>query len=208
MRLASPEDGRAFAGWSRAFDTKEDSEGYQRLRMVDPQSGDNLGLAPCTTAPRRARSRKRRCSRTSYAFTDRFDVQIGGRYSENEENYSQHITGPLNGGETHDAGDSDESVFTYSFNPRYRISDHLMSYVRVASGYRAGGQNQQLGISTTAIPATFDSDELVSYELGLKGDFFSRALTLDVAAFYIDWSDIQLRQVDQSTGESLYRQRR
>jgi outer membrane receptor protein involved in Fe transport len=36
----------------------------------------------------------------------------------------------------------------------------------------------------------------------LKGDFFSRALTLDVAAFYIDWSDIQLRQVDQSTGES------
>lgn len=203
LRLSSPEDGRAFGWLVGAFYTKEDSEGYQRLRMVDPQSGDNLGLAPLYdgTTPSTFKETAAFVN-FSYAFTDRFDVQVGGRYSENKEDYSQHITGPLNGGETHDAGSSDESVFTYSFNPRYRINDHLMSYVRVASGYRAGGQNQQLGISTTVIPPTFGSDELVSYELGLKGDFFSRALTLDVAAFYIDWSDIQLRQVDQSTGES------
>lgn len=205
LRLSSPEDGRAFGWQVGAFYTKEDTEAYQRIRMVDPQSGDNLGLAPLYTGSTPSTFKESAVfANFSYAFTDRFDVQIGGRYSENKETYREDIDGPMNGGHTLDGGGSDESVFTYSFNPRFRISDHLMTYMRVASGYRAGGQNQSLGISTTEIPPSYGSDELVSYELGVKGDFFARALTLDVAAFYIDWSDIQLRQVDQSTGESFY----
>jgi outer membrane receptor protein involved in Fe transport len=42
------------------------------------------------------------------------------------------------------------------------------------------------------VPATYDSDELTSYEVGLKVESDDRRYSLDVAAFHIDWTDIQL----------------
>ena len=41
-------------------------------------------------------------------------------------------------------------------------------------------------------PLTFGPDKLVSYELGFKSTVFDRRMTFDLAAFYIDWSQIQL----------------
>ena len=42
------------------------------------------------------------------------------------------------------------------------------------------------------MPRIYESDELTSYEIGLKVEAPDRAWTLDFAAFHISWQDIQL----------------
>ncbi len=125
----------------------------------------------------------------TYKFTPQFDVSVGARYAENEQSVEQGGTAVSSGGE-----DSTDDALTYSIAPRFRIGDDTMIYARVASGYRPGGPNI-LGVPSV-IPATFNPDETVNYELGVKTDLFNGMLRLDAALFHIDWTDIQLLVFD------------
>ena len=49
-------------------------------------------------------------------------------------------------------------------------------------------------------PATYDSDELTNYELGFRTGNDDGTFSLDVAAFFLDWEDIQLFQVVNDFG--------
>jgi len=52
------------------------------------------------------------------------------------------------------------------------------------------------------VPFSYDSDSLWSYELGLKTQLLDHSLSLDAALFYIDWSDLQISQVEPTLGSS------
>lgn len=127
-------------------------------------------------------------------ITDRFDVQLGGRYSENDQSFVTFRSGPLVapffGGVTAvPEVDADDSSVTYLVTPRFKVSPDLMVYARFASGYRPGGPNTNCG--SAAIPCQFDADTTQNYDLGLKGAFFDHALSVDASVYYIDWKDIQ-----------------
>ena len=81
---------------------------------------------------------------------------------------------------------SSEDVFTYSVAPKWKFDDHTSLYVRVASGFRPGGPNVLPPNAPPEVPRLYDSDELTSYEIGLKVESADRAYTLDFAAFHID----------------------
>jgi iron complex outermembrane recepter protein len=77
-----------------------------------------------------------------------------------------------------------------------------MLYFTMSEGFRVGGVNfyaaalcqgeiDGLGLGDTT---TFDSDSLRSYEAGLKSSWLDRRMTVNVAAFRIDWKDLQQRQ--------------
>jgi outer membrane receptor protein involved in Fe transport len=123
-------------------------------------------------------------------FTDRFDLQIGGRQSwTDQRNAAQAPTGPFAGPATPDLENKGDA-FTYLLTPQLRISPDLMVYARVASGYRPGGinfYNPVLG----ALPP-YQADETRNYEVGVKGTAFDRLMTFDASVYYIDWDDIQL----------------
>jgi outer membrane receptor protein involved in Fe transport len=126
----------------------------------------------------------------TYHFTSRFDVTVGGRYSHNRQHFVEKGVLP-NGAIDADTRTSDDSA-TWLVNPRFRIDDQTMVYLRAASAYRPGGP-------TTVVPGftgprSFKPDSLINYEAGLKGSYFDHRLTIDVAAFYIDWKDIQLNE--------------
>lgn len=125
----------------------------------------------------------------TYHFTPQFDVAVGARYAENEQRMTQGGTAVSNGGET-----SSDDAITYSIAPRWRPNDRTTVYARIASGYRPGGPNI-LG-APSVIPTTFDPDETVNYEVGVKTDLIDGILRLDAAAFHIEWSDIQLLVFD------------
>src|SRR3546814_2421215 len=63
-----------------------------------------------------------------------------------------------------------------------------MVYPRAATGYQPGGPN----VSLPGMPSSVDSSMLSSYEVGLKSQFADRRVQLDLAAFRIDWDDIQV----------------
>jgi len=74
--------------------------------------------------------------------------------------------------------------------PRYRLSPDLMAYARLASGYRPGGPNSGASVAAGA-PTQYDADKTKEYELGLKGEFIDRRLSVDAAVYYVDWKNIQ-----------------
>jgi len=132
----------------------------------------------------------------TYHFTPKFDIEIGGRYSYNWQSYFGTSNGPLNGGYlAPTSGDSSQGAFTFLVTPEYKLSTDQMVYGRVASGYRPGGPNY-----SAPGTATYQSDTLINYEIGFKSDFLDHKAYFDVAAYHIDWSNIQLEGVN-SFGE-------
>jgi iron complex outermembrane receptor protein len=134
-------------------------------------------------------------------FTSRFDVQLGGRESHIEQTYNEIDSGPYAtltfGGSPYfyPSQQSSANAFTYLFTPRFKVSDDLMTYARLASGYRPGGPNA--GALVYGYPNTFSPDKTNNYEIGVKGDAFAHRLSFDASAYYIDWKGIQLQAVYQ-----------
>lgn len=65
----------------------------------------------------------------TYHFTNRFDVQFGARESHNWQDFSQDVTGPLEGSPYQLSVKSDDSSFTYLVTPQLRISEDRKSVV-------------------------------------------------------------------------------
>ncbi len=125
-------------------------------------------------------------------LTERFDLDLGGRYSHNKQSAKQVSDGILAGGfNEFPTIKSDENVFTFSVAPRFEVNDNTSIYARVAKGFRPGGPN----VVPPGAPAevqTYDSDSLISYEVGIKAQTADGRFSIDAALFHIDWKDIQL----------------
>jgi outer membrane receptor protein involved in Fe transport len=121
-------------------------------------------------------------------FGERFDITVGGRYSHNEQSSSQQVVQLGNGAPQ--AGDSSEGVFTYSVSPRVELNDRTSIYARVAKGYRPGGPTFIPPGAGPDFPTEFNSDTLVSYEIGFRTQTADRTLALDGSVYHIDWDDI------------------
>lgn len=92
----------------------------------------------------------------------------------------------------------DDTQFMFSTN--YNFGDQLV-YFTVAEGYRIGGVNRSFPLrdGSLPVPQSFDSDSLVSTEIGFKGHYFDRQLIIDSSIYQIDWEDIQLALTDPVT---------
>ena len=135
----------------------------------------------------------------TFHITDRFDIQAGGRRSWSHQTLVPTTTGanvPPNA-PPQPAQYATGDAFTYLVTPEFKISPDLMVYARVATGYRIGGPNFNYGVS--GVPASFKPDTTTNLDLGIKGEFFDHALTIDAAAYYIDWKDIQLGVANNSS---------
>jgi iron complex outermembrane receptor protein len=77
---------------------------------------------------------------------------------------------------------------SYKFNPR------VLGYITYSQGFKSGGFN--IG----GVQPPFDPERIKDYEAGLKGDFLNGMLRANVAAFYYDYSELQ---VNQGRGLSL-----
>jgi outer membrane receptor protein involved in Fe transport len=121
-------------------------------------------------------------------ITDRFDVTGGVRYAHNSQDFRQILDGAILGGFTDIPSQSSESVATWSVSSRYRFTDDVMLYGKIATGYRPGGPNAAL----PGANPTVDSDKLTSYEAGLKSTFLDGRALFNITAYDIEWKGIQL----------------
>ncbi len=121
-----------------------------------------------------------------YDLNDRVTVSFGGRYSE--ETKESNISG-FSGGFEQILSVKD--TFT-DFSPRVAInitaSDTVNFYATASKGFKSGG----VQIAPNPDAETFDPEELWNYEIGVKADLLDQRLRLNLAAFYMDWSDLQV----------------
>jgi iron complex outermembrane receptor protein len=126
---------------------------------------------------------------------DGFNVTLGLRYTDDQKDFTfnrydaygrPHPTlGSLLDLKRTYAGDR----IDYRVSADYEFSDSMMGYVQVSTGYKGGGINPRPFIASQALP--FDPETLTTYEAGLKTSWFDRRLTLNGAAFYSKFKDLQ-----------------
>lgn len=184
------------------FYTHEDSKFQESVYATNPDSGAIVATPLLASVPTVYRESAAFTDLTLH-FTDRFDIQLGGRESEISQSFAQVESGPFVPGSPAIVPETDTtaSAFTYLFTPRYKISSDLMVYARLASGYRAGGANATVG---GGAPPTYSPDKTQDYDLGFKGDFLDHRLALDVSTYYIAWKDIQVQLLNPNPPGQTY----
>jgi iron complex outermembrane receptor protein len=136
----------------------------------------------------------------AFDFTDQITLNVEGRYQWDDVS-SQVIDGPGGPGAT--VGPEFQEVYK-SFQPRvileYSPVDDMNIYASVAKGVRPGDFNANLYLFSDAdkeeiiaelgsLPETLKEEEIVMYEVGLKGRFFNGKVQGAVAMYYGDWTN-------------------
>ncbi|WP_417460426.1 TonB-dependent receptor [Kordiimonas sp.] len=130
----------------------------------------------------------------TYYFNEKFDVTAGMRLSKNKTTLSYVSTGLLLGDAVFESDPIKDTVDTYLFSARYRPTDNLSLYARVASGYRPASANIPILDPATGdnlAPPMIDPDNVWSYEVGAKGATDGNVFSYDVALWMIDWANFQ-----------------
>ena len=71
-----------------------------------------------------------------------------------------------------------------------------MLYATASQGFRGGGVNPANLPFASAIPHGFEPDSLWNYEVGAKGRLFDNRFSYELAAYLINWDNIQVQEVD------------
>ena len=128
----------------------------------------------------------------TYRFTDQWRATVGGRYYNN-----RLTTDTIQGtpGTPYDTviGAQRGTGFSPKASITFEPSKELMVYGLVSKGFRMGGVNLNTPIASFPTPATYGSDSLINYEVGVRTAWLNHTLTWDTTFFYINWSNIQLR---------------
>jgi iron complex outermembrane recepter protein len=128
----------------------------------------------------------------TYYIIPTVDVTFGYRYSDIKQASISWISGPLFAGATpfYDLSTSQTS-HSYLGDARWHITDNVLFYLRAASGYRPGGVRSTIPGAPADFPLHYNSDNIWSYESGVKWTGFDGRLTLDTDLFWINWDNIQ-----------------
>lgn len=192
IRLSSPSSARL--EWQvGGYYTRETGALNEHLDAIDIPGGAPAGL-PSLEIPIIASTYKEWAGfgNVTYHFNPQFDIQAGGRYSSNKQTDAESATGLLVPTPQIFNADSSGNVFTYSVAPRWHVDANTMVYARLATGYRPGGPNALPPLAPPAVAREYGADKTTNIELGIRSTQLEGLLSIDVAAFHVDWKDIQL----------------
>ncbi len=143
----------------------------------------------------------RHISRSMAAFTQltwkpaaldkRFSITGGLRYTEDRKHLIQSSPLPTAPRDLR----RKFNRLNWLANIAYEWTDDVMTYARASTGYKAGGFNARAADNNG-----FNPEDLVSYEIGVKSEWFDRRLRFNVAAFHAIYDDLQVQQFLAGTG--------
>src|ERR1700722_1274670 len=141
----------------------------------------------------------------NYHFSDRLTLTGGARYTyeERSANYTANagpllaLIGimpfgpiPLSKG---------ESALSPMASIEYKVATDLLTYAKIARGFKAGGFNLAYQTSASNIGnandlLAFGPETVTAYEAGAKSEMFDHRVRANVAVFYSDYKDLQTRE--------------
>lgn len=122
-----------------------------------------------------------------FNLTSQAKVFAGIRYTHDEKditeanNFVNHGT-PL----THGAS---WAKVTYEVGASYQLGEDSNAYLKYATGFKSGG------FAAASLAPPFNPETDTNLEAGLKGLYFDRRLQAQIAAFHMDYKDLQVNQV-------------
>ncbi len=119
-------------------------------------------------------------------FGDRFGINLGGRYSDDEKpvRFNNRQDGVPSGDIVFQVTPA-QTRFDWKAGLNYQLTDDTLLYTSASTGFRLPSFNARpfQPSQVTQIPG----DDLVAYELGAKTDLLDHRLRLNSAVFYTDF---------------------
>lgn len=138
----------------------------------------------------------------TFKLTDRWKVNAGVRRFWTEATYQELNRNVLDFAtftyvKTSFKNEGTDSDYTWRAGLSFDVTDDAMLYANVSKGYRVGQVNPNNGPSFVdpndiVIPEGYGADSTINYELGAKTAWFGNRVIANIAAYYIDWRDIQI----------------
>ncbi len=140
----------------------------------------------------------------TWRIKDSFSVTAGLRYSYEEKEVA--FAGDIDDGiapvgvfiqeNFYVEAKDDWSNVSAKIAADWQFSEDAMLYASIGNGFKSGGF---IGSPSTPQRAlnSFDEEEAINYEVGLKSTWFDQSLRLNVAAFYTDYSNLQVTRFTQ-----------
>ncbi len=97
----------------------------------------------------------------------------------------------------------DDEELIYTANLNYAITSEVNIYGSFTHGYKAGGINLDTTAAVGGANPVFQSEIVDAYELGLKSRFLNDAVTLNVAAFHMDFTNFQVLEFTGTAFETF-----
>jgi len=141
----------------------------------------------------------------SYQITQPLKLTVGARLYRSKNTSGDYQEGIVDGGAR--IVDPTETLIQSGVNPKaeldYQLTGDKMVYASASKGFRPGGFHlsvpvafgcndslAELGVSEEQA-RHYKSDSLWNYEVGAKTSWLDRRLTVNGAAYYIDWKNLQ-----------------
>ena len=90
------------------------------------------------------------------------------------------------------SGKFNDTELIYTGKVAYAFADPINIYASFTHGYKSGGFNLDSTAAAGGADPRFDSEEVDSYEIGLKAKFLDNAVTLNLAAFRENFKNFQV----------------
>lgn len=119
---------------------------------------------------------------------DRMTLSYGMRYTEDRRGFDQTSAVVRSGNAKFDS-------FNYDASVNMSWTDDFSTYARIATGYKAGGFNPRSSGNNS-----FDDENLTTYEVGVKSEWFDRRVRINGSVFYNEYDDIQINQFIAGSG--------
>jgi len=140
----------------------------------------------------------------TYRLLPRLELTAGARYYELRDSLMNEQSGALaapNQPLVHARADGTSPRVVLTARP----AEGYTMYASASRGYRPGGPNVGLPASigctlVNAYQSLYEPDSVWNYEIGAKSELFERRLTIDVAAFRIQWKGVQQAVTDPGCG--------
>ncbi len=140
----------------------------------------------------------------SWQLTDTISLTAGARYTVDDKEYETTGTViPIGGGSgapniltsypTQNMSESWDRV-TPKFDINWQVSDDVFLYASANNGFKGGGWQGKPASEATA-RTEFEPEVAWSYEIGAKTEWFDNRFRANVAAFHVDYEDLQVLQV-------------
>jgi len=140
--------------------------------------------------------------------TEALHITVGGRYTEDQKKGALIVSRNIDYRNPTNSTTVAAQILANLYNPldkkwtrfnptatvAYDVSDTVHVYAKYASGYRAGGAS-----SRTSNYQAFNPEDVKSYEVGMKADFWDHRARFNMAAYIMDRTG---SQVDLSTIQS------
>jgi len=137
----------------------------------------------------------------NYYLNPDLHATFGLRYLHAKDTLARDGDFYFAGGPVHTIASSKADAVTPKFALSWDVDSTDLLYGTISKGVRLGSENRDIpysicstdfqNLNLSGSPASFGPDKLWSYEAGNKSRFWNNHLSVNLAAFYISWDQIQ-----------------